>query len=647
MDKEHNNPGETPYGLNKDGTPKKKPGPRVGSRRKPRTKKEYSAAIKKGLITKKAKERARQEALKSQENAIEALKAVLEKNGIDPEEIKGFPGKLIKQAEKARDKYEKLAPGAAPKDPTLLDVDPEVKEYGTAHNNHRNTSDSAHNNHRNPPTQPSAEGFTPEQERGENFHEDSSESTDLGIGIPQGEQIDSNPLRTRSGASVEDPANPIRLLLPYQRKWVEDQSRFKIWNKSRQIGGSFASAFEIVLSCLAKQGDVWIVLSKGEDQVKEYFRTLVKIINIFKASYQFKGEDFPEPQLSATNIEFPNKSRIIGRPANPGTARGYSGNVLMDEFAFHEYDKEIWAALYPIIANPLRGELKLRIISTPNGVENMFYDLCVGDNNFSKHQTTVHDAVAAGLELDIEQLRKGLPPSAFQQEFEGVFLGDDDPGKVFSPLDVDHAVDEEIAEERGDAVAFCDFAAGGDECVFACMVGNKVLPLRCWRAKDTMESVGRFILLFKEYETKYGLQVQNIYGDAGGLGMPMLDRLAEAGFQINRVNNGTGSKDPRYMNLGTEIYFKASETLQKRSIILPRDNTLIEQLKARKWEIMSSGKLRLESKAKLVGSPDRADAVAGCLWARSFTQYKLNYSTLAREYIDEEEMEDRPGFWAG
>lgn len=34
--------------------------------------------------------------------------------------------------------------------------------------------------------------------------------------------------------------------------------------------------------------------------------------------------------------------RIIGLPANPETARGFTGDVLLDEFAMHAFDREIW-----------------------------------------------------------------------------------------------------------------------------------------------------------------------------------------------------------------------------------------------------------------------------------------------------------------
>ena len=52
-----------------------------------------------------------------------------------------------------------------------------------------------------------------------------------------------------------------KLMLPYQQRWVSDNSRFKIWLKSRQIGGSLGSAFEAVASCADNPSTDWVVLS--------------------------------------------------------------------------------------------------------------------------------------------------------------------------------------------------------------------------------------------------------------------------------------------------------------------------------------------------------------------------------------------------
>ena len=43
----------------------------------------------------------------------------------------------------------------------------------------------------------------------------------------------------------------------------------------------------------------------------------------------------------------PTCGRIIGLPADPQTARGFTGDVLLDEFAMHAFDREIWAAMFP------------------------------------------------------------------------------------------------------------------------------------------------------------------------------------------------------------------------------------------------------------------------------------------------------------
>ena len=66
-----------------------------------------------------------------------------------------------------------------------------------------------------------------------------------------------------------------------------------------------------------------------------------------------------------------NRSRIIGLPANPDTARGYTGHIVLDEFAFHGDAHKIYAACFPIIT---RG-YSIEVISTPNGTAGKFYEI--------------------------------------------------------------------------------------------------------------------------------------------------------------------------------------------------------------------------------------------------------------------------------
>ena len=41
--------------------------------------------------------------------------------------------------------------------------------------------------------------------------------------------------------------------LPYQIRWLNDNSKIKIWEKSRRIGATYVQSFEDVQDCLNKK----------------------------------------------------------------------------------------------------------------------------------------------------------------------------------------------------------------------------------------------------------------------------------------------------------------------------------------------------------------------------------------------------------
>jgi phage FluMu gp28-like protein len=118
-------------------------------------------------------------------------------------------------------------------------------------------------------------------------------------------------------------ASPFDLLLPYQRSWVLDTSRFKIWLKSRQIGGSLACAFEVVADAI-ESGSDWIILSAGERQALEFMEKVHRIGHIFCDAIEQRTGKPHRPETKASQIRFPNGARILALPANASTARGYS-----------------------------------------------------------------------------------------------------------------------------------------------------------------------------------------------------------------------------------------------------------------------------------------------------------------------------------
>jgi phage FluMu gp28-like protein len=225
---------------------------------------------------------------------------------------------------------------------------------------------------------------------------------------------------------VSGPAVP---LFGYQQRWLLDQSRFKIGKFARQTGKTFTTTLEIVddgfAHVLEQRRTRWVILSRGERQAKEAMEEGVKR---HAAAYQLGLTDLGETtwksesgvSYRALEVELPHGSRITALPANPDTARGFSANVFLDEFAFHKDSNAIWKALFPVIS----AGWKLRVTSTPNGKSGKFYELDTGkDATWSRHVVDIYQAVADGLPRDIDELRAGIADEdAWAQEYELQYL---------------------------------------------------------------------------------------------------------------------------------------------------------------------------------------------------------------------------------
>lgn len=244
--------------------------------------------------------------------------------------------------------------------------------------------------------------------------------------------------------------SPALNLFPYQRAWVQDNGRFKIGMMARQCGKTFTSTLELVLDCIraeaAGQRRRWVILSRGERQAREAMNEGVKLhLRALKAAFSEMEVAF-DANTKALEVELPGGSRITALPANPDTARGFSASVLLDEFAFHQDSRSIWKALFPVISKP---GLKLRVISTPNGKGNKFYDLMTGagtGDGWSRHSIDIYRAVADGLPRDIDELRRGAgDEDLWAQEFELKWL---DEASSWLPFELITSVEHADAGKR-------------------------------------------------------------------------------------------------------------------------------------------------------------------------------------------------------
>ena len=244
-------------------------------------------------------------------------------------------------------------------------------------------------------------------------------------------------------------------VLSYQWRWIKDESPLKVAVWSRQSGKSFAAALRAVIKCVEKHTQ-YIILSKGERQSRMFMEKVKDFCQIYKETKYLREYDLVQTEDKTMEVHFPHDgSRIIGLPANPDTARGYSGNIVLDEFAFHGDAHRIYAACFPIIT---RG-YSIEVISTPNGTAGKFYEiakaaglvgspksevrgpkpdrLCSGDDGaldvgprtsdplWSGHRVDIYDAVREGLPANLDLLRSGCDDEeTWLQEYCCQFLSD-------------------------------------------------------------------------------------------------------------------------------------------------------------------------------------------------------------------------------
>ncbi len=227
-------------------------------------------------------------------------------------------------------------------------------------------------------------------------------------------------------------------LRPYQQAWIDDQTRFKLAVKSARIGFSYGTGVDHIMRRLARSGTTTTVLSASQNQSIEFVAECQKNIQAIGAvaacDSDWWVDDIGRSEFTVQRIRFANGSRIMALASNPRTARGYPGDVVLDEYAHQQDSYAIWAAAFRQVALGNR----LDALSTPNGEQGKFFELAddlgltygieptpnpVIKGPWSGHWVDVFKAVAQGCPINIEEMRQGIKDEdTFNQEFRCMFL---------------------------------------------------------------------------------------------------------------------------------------------------------------------------------------------------------------------------------
>jgi phage FluMu gp28-like protein len=406
------------------------------------------------------------------------------------------------------------------------------------------------------------------------------------------------------------------VLLPYQLKWVNDQSRFKLWVASRQIGKSFALSFEGTKDAVVDKEDV-VFLSASARQskalMKKVYRHLKAIKKLSRAEKLAAKENVEECELS-------NGATLVSLPANPDTARGFSANVYLDEFGIHRNSREIYTALFPSIT---RG-YKIRIASTPMGKQGKFWEIYNRNDVYSKHTTTIEQAAAQGLNINVEELRLGLDdPEMWAQEFMCEFL------------------DESSAFLSHDLITACEYDPDLELPIE--IEGDSYLGMDIGRKKhlSVMWKLLAFANVLHSQEVKvlekapFRKQRKALYQrlkevrraciDETGLGMQLAEEAVEkfGSHKVEPVTFSVANKEAMAYGLLTKF--------EDRAVRIPTDRDIHNDLHSVRKVATSTGHFRFDvDHDETKGHADRFWALALAIQAASKPGWRFAYESAAK-----------------
>ena len=201
----------------------------------------------------------------------------------------------------------------------------------------------------------------------------------------------------------------------------DKDTQFLIARWSRQCGKTiFAEIMMIEYLCKSKTFNAYI--SPTFAQGKKVFSELTQLLEGTGIIKKANASDLKIESVYGSSLKFFSMESPVSIRGNT-----VSGILVMDEAAFFPTELSdgsdpYYNVIFPIIK---ARKPKVLVISTPNGRQGMYYDLYLkaynGEKGYKELTASIYDDDLITKE-EIESLKRGYPPLAFQQEFEVQFL---------------------------------------------------------------------------------------------------------------------------------------------------------------------------------------------------------------------------------
>ena len=419
------------------------------------------------------------------------------------------------------------------------------------------------------------------------------------------------------------------IFLPYQWRWITDRSAIKIMEKSRQIGISWATSYDVVRqqSLASTKLDSWIS-SRDEIQARLFLQDCKKfsgLLNVVASEISEKIYKLSESEsITAFEMSFANKTVIHSMSSNPDAQAGKRGTRVLDEFALHKNPK----LLYSIALPGITWGGQMAIVSTHRGKHNFFNKLIEeardGGNKkrASLHRVSLQDALDQGF---LWVLQQKLPATDARQEMGEAEYFDyvrsqcadeesfsqeymcvpADESSVFITSDLFDAVTYGLGENWRKPLSDCGELFVGID------IGHKHDRTTCW----VWEKVGN-VYFQRELKVlqnaKFSTQEAELYPilslpnmrrcciDATGIGAQFAERAQErfGKYRVEAVHFTNTVK--------ADMAYKLRAAFEDRNVRIADDRDVRADFRSIKKEVTSTGAIRFDAeRTESLGHGDR------------------------------------------
>ena len=448
------------------------------------------------------------------------------------------------------------------------------------------------------------------------------------------------------------------LFLPYQERWLDDNSPVKLWEKSRRIGADYVESYRCVVTRLLGQNarDYWYS-SADESAAVEQMEYMKGWLRMFNAVF---GEEHGEEMIDGDSVKVMSlrlpmiagrAARITVMTSSPKRFRSKGGDVCLSELAFHKQAKEMWKAATPTAT--WGGDIAA--LSSHNGEQSEFNGLIrqarrrldpatygparEADLIASVHRVTIDDAIGDGLvekinetqgtSLDRVGFRAGLRSKCASEDAwneEYLCIPSAQSASYFPTVLLRDCLSPNAGGLHTGLGAFLDAVAdraealGADRLSAGCDVGrtNDRFVVWVWgRVGLQRVCLGALVYQgrdFRDMETAINATMDGAYGpdrrrvrrlciDATGLGMQLAERMEQKWrTRVEGVKFTAAVKE--------DIFGTARAGLEERTVLLPDDDRVVADFTAIRRTITKAGHSRYDAEANEHGHADIATAAA-------------------------------------